>query len=131
MADTITEVKTTNAPAPLPVFSQAIKGNGMVFVSGNIGLDKDTWKLVEGGIKAQTAKTLQNIAAVLEAAGSDFSKIVKLNVFLKDYADFVPMNEVYITHFGDIKPARTCVGVLELPFGAIVEMECIALCPTA
>ncbi|KIN06100.1 hypothetical protein OIDMADRAFT_17158 [Oidiodendron maius Zn] len=124
----ITEVKTTNAPKPLPVFSQAIKANGMVFCSGNIGLDKDTWTLVEGGIKAQTAQTLKNIAAVLEAAGSDFSKIVKLNVYLKSYSDFEAMNEVYITHFGDVKPARTCVAVLELPFNAIVEMECTALC---
>jgi len=65
---------------------------------------------------------------VLAAAGSDFSKIVKLNVYLKSYADFEAMNEVYITHFGDVKPARTCVAVLELPFNAIVEMECTALC---
>jgi len=127
----ISEVKTPNAPAPLPVFSQAIKANGMVFVSGNIGFDKDTRVLAEGGIKPQTALTLKNIAAVLEAAGSDFTKIVKLNVYLKSFSDFAAMNEEYITHFGDIKPARTCVAVLDLPFGAIVEMECIALCPGA
>ncbi|KAG0652175.1 Enamine imine deaminase [Hyphodiscus hymeniophilus] len=124
----ITEVSTKNAPAPMPVFSQAIKAKGFVFASGNIGLDKDTWTLVEGGIKAQTEQTLKNIRAVLEAAGSDFTKIVKLNVYLKDYKDFAPMNEVYITHFPGVKPARTCVAVLDLPFNAIVEMECTAIC---
>ncbi|KAH8595626.1 endoribonuclease L-PSP [Bisporella sp. PMI_857] len=129
--DSITEVKTTNAPKPLPVFPQAIKANGMVFVSGNIGLDPTSWALVGEDIKSQTEQTLKNIKAVLEAAGSDFTKIVKLNVYLKSYADFAAMNEVYITHFGEVKPARTCVAVLELPLGAIVEMECIALCPEA
>lgn len=92
------------------------------------------------------AQALKNIAAILKEAGTDFSKIMKLNVYLKSYADFAPMNEVYITHFGAVKPvsvfrlcgvcllvnmlqARICVAVLDLPLDAIVEMECIALCP--
>ncbi|KAH8821298.1 endoribonuclease L-PSP [Xylogone sp. PMI_703] len=147
----ITEVKTTNAPAPMPVFSQAIKANGMVFLSGNIGLDKDTWKLVEGGIKAQTEQTLNNMKAILEASGSGFHRVVKLNIYIRKFEDFAPLNEVYDKYFGTPKPgdicplfdtdndgifailiewcqARTCVAVLDLPFGALVEMECTALC---
>jgi len=128
MANTIQEISTTNAPAPLPVFSQAIKANGFVFVSGNIGLIPGAWTLVEGGIQAQTEQTLQNIKAVLEAAGSSLEKILKLNIYLKHHGDFKAMNEVYITHFPGRKPARTCVTVLDLPYNAVVEMECTALC---
>ncbi|KUJ21023.1 endoribonuclease L-PSP [Mollisia scopiformis] len=128
MATDIQEIRTTNAPAPLPVFSQAIKANGMVFVSGNIGFNVETWTLVEGGIQAQTDQTLKNIKAVLEEAGSSFEKILKLNVYIKDFGDFKAMNETYITHFPGRKPARTCVAVADLPFNAIVEMECTALC---
>jgi len=89
-------------------------------------LTKDTWTLAEG-VKGQTEQALKNIAAVLEAPGSGFSNIVKLNVYLKSLGDFVATNEAYITHFPGVKPARTCVAVLDLPLNAIVEIECIAL----
>ncbi|KAH8880384.1 putative brt1 protein [Thozetella sp. PMI_491] len=126
-------VSTDKAPKPLPQFSQAVKYNGMVYVSGNIGLDAATWTLVEGTVKDRTVKALNNIAAVLEAAGSNIRNIVKVNIFLTTMDNFAAMNEGWdeiITW--EPKPCRTCVAVHQLPFGTDVEIECTAfLNPTA
>ncbi|KAF2807678.1 YjgF-like protein [Mytilinidion resinicola] len=121
-------VSTTKAPAPLPQFSLAIKYNGMVYCSGSIGVNPATKKLAEGGIKSETRQAIQNLVAVLEEAGSSLANIVKVNIFLTTMDHFKTMNEAYDEFFGAIepKPCRTCVAVYQLPFGALVELECTA-----
>ncbi|KAJ4472578.1 Endoribonuclease L-PSP [Lentinula edodes] len=120
---------TPQANPVLPVFSQAVISKGTIYVSGNIGCDKDM-KIV-GDIKAQTRAALENIAIVLKAAGSGLDSIVKANIYLTNMArDFGPMNEVYAEFFDkDKMPARTCIGVPALPMGADFEMECTAEIP--
>jgi len=125
-------VSTPNALPPLPTFSQAVISKGHVYVSGNIGLDElvdaTKFKLAEGGVKGQSRAALQNLSKVLKASGSGLEHIVKATVFLTDLPnDFGPMNEVYMEFFDkDKMPARTCIGVKNLPLGAVFEMECIA-----
>ncbi|KAG9084818.1 hypothetical protein FS749_004935 [Ceratobasidium sp. UAMH 11750] len=130
MADpsrTKTIVRTGNAVPPLPVFSQATIANGIVYCSGSIGCDHQ-WNVVPGGVTAQTTRALENLAAVLAAAGSGIEHILKANVYLANMPrDFGPMNEAYIKFFSGPPPARTCVGVVALPMGADVEIECTAL----
>jgi len=122
------DVRVEDVATPLQhVFSQAIVTKKKVYCSGSIGLDKDTGKLVDGGIQAQTTQVLKNLRAVLKAAGSDFSKVIKANVYIRSFDDFAAMNEVYVKHFDLPMPARTCVAVAALPFDALVEIECIAL----
>ncbi|KAJ3851829.1 Endoribonuclease L-PSP [Lentinula lateritia] len=120
---------TPQANPVLPVFSQAVISKGTIYVSGNIGCDKDM-KIV-GDIRAQTRAALENIAIVLKAAGSGLNSIVKANIYLTNMArDFGPMNEVYAEFFDkDKMPARTCIGVAALPMGADFEMECTAEIP--
>lgn len=119
-------VATTNAPAAIGPYSQAIKANGFVFCSGQIPLKVDG-TLVGGGIAPQTEQVLSNLKAVLEAAGSGLDKVVKTTVFLANMADFAAMNEVYGRFFGDNKPARATVQVARLPKDALVEIECVAI----
>jgi len=116
----------------LPVFSQAVISKGYVYVSGNIGCDKE-FKLVEGGVQAQTRAALNNISVVLKAAGSGLEHIVKANVYMANMqGEFGLMNAVYSEFFAaNNMPARTCVGVASLPFGAAVEIECVAEIPSA
>ncbi|CZT13270.1 probable brt1 protein [Rhynchosporium agropyri] len=121
-----TAVSTDKAPAPLPFFSQGIKCNGMVYCSGSIGMDV-SGKVVEGGVGGRTEQALQNLSAVLQAAGSSLDNAVKVNIFLTDMKDFGAMNEVYARFFTkDPKPVRTCVAVHQLPLGTDVEIECTA-----
>ncbi|KAF5522006.1 Protein mmf1 [Colletotrichum aenigma] len=125
----IEKVLTTAAPAPLPQFSQAIKYNGMVYCSGNIGIlpDKPGMVQAEGTIKDRTRQALKNLSAVLEASGSSLRNAVKVNVYITKMADFATMNEAYDEFFTfDPKPARTCVAVYQLPLGTDVEIECTA-----
>lgn len=117
-------ISTQNAPAAIGPYSQAIAVNGMLFASGQIPLDPKTGTLVEGGIEAQTERVMQNIKAVLEAAGTDFSRVVKTTCFLRDMNDFAAFNEVYGAYFTG-KPARSCVQAV-LPKNAAVEVEVIA-----
>ena len=117
-------ISTQNAPAVIGPYSQAIAVNGMLFASGQIPLDPQTGTLVEGGIEAQTERVMQNIKAVLEAAGTDFSRVVKTTCFLRDINDFAAFNEVYGAYFTG-KPARSCVQAV-LPKNAAVEVEVIA-----
>ena len=122
-------VRTEAAPAPFQgaPYSQAIKAAGLVFVAGQVGIRPGEGELVGEGIAEQTEQTLQNLKAILEAAGSGLDRLVKTTVFLTNLADFQGMNEVYAKHVGDSPPARSTVEVSALPPGIIVEIEAIAL----
>jgi 2-iminobutanoate/2-iminopropanoate deaminase len=124
---TRTKIATTSAPAALGPYSQAIALDGMVFASGQIALDPASGQLVEGDVQAQTHRVLQNLTAVLEASGSSLANVVKTTVFLTSMSNFTAMNEVYATYFGDEPPARSTIAVVELPKGAQVEIEAIAV----
>ena len=119
-------VATAGAPKAIGPYSQAVQSNGFLFTAGQVALDPDRGELVAGGISEQTARALENLRAILDAANSDFSQVVKTTVFLVDMADFAAMNEVYSRAFGDHRPARSTVAVAALPRGARVEIEVIA-----
>ncbi|MEO8432343.1 MAG: RidA family protein [Acidobacteriota bacterium] len=108
-------------------FSQAIRANGLVFVSGQIGVDPRTDELVSGGIAAQADRALQTLSAILEAAGTGLDRVVRCGVFLKDMNDFSRMNEVFARYFPSEPPARTTVEVARLPLDVLVEIDAIAL----
>lgn len=120
-------VLTPGAPAPVGPYSQAIVSGGFVFASGQIPLDPATGKLVEGGFEAQAERVLDNLRAVLEAAGASLDSVVRTNVFLTDLALFPRLNAVYGRYFtADPKPARSTIGVAALPLGAPLEIEAVA-----
>ena len=121
------QVQTDGAPAAIGPYSQAIKANGMVFASGQIALDPVSGQIVEGGITEQTERVLDNLRAVLEAAGSSLNQVVKTTVFLADLKDFTSMNEAYGKFFGESPPARSTVEVSRLPRDVRVEIDAIAL----
>jgi len=120
-------VETERAPKAIGPYAQAIKASGFVYTAGQIPIDPKTGNLVEGGIKEQTRRVLENLKAVLEASGSSANQVVKTTVYLKNMADFGAMNEVYAEYFGNAKPARSTVAVAELPRGALVEIDLVAL----
>lgn len=122
-------VATGGAPEAIGPYSQGIKANGFVFVSGQMGADPATGQLVEGGVAAQTRRVLQNISAILEAAGTSISNVVRVSVALQSMDDFAAMNEVYAEFFppDQAPPARMTVAVAALPKNALVEMEAMAL----
>ena len=120
-------VKTDAAPQAIGPYSQAIKANGFVFVSGQTALDPRTGQMVGQDIKTQTRRVLDNIKAVLHAAGTSLDHVVRCSVFLKDMNDFGPMNEEYGSYFRESPPARTTVQVAKLPRDALVEIDAIAL----
>jgi 2-iminobutanoate/2-iminopropanoate deaminase len=121
-------IRTDNAPKAIGPYEQAIVANGFVFTAGQIPLDPKTGNIVEGGIAAQTRQVLENLRAVLEAAGVSMDSVVKATVFLKNMSDFAAMNEVYSEYFAASKPARSTAAVAELPRGALVEIDlCAAL----
>ena len=122
----IDPIATDNAPKAIGPYSQATVANGMVYTAGQIAFDPITMEIVTGGIREQTERVLANLQAVLKAAGSDLSKVVKTTVFLVDMADFGAMNEVYAEAFGAHRPARSTVAVAALPRGARVEIEAVA-----
>ena len=128
MADK-TIVRTESAPAPFQgaPYSQAIVANGFVFVSGQLALKPEDKVLSGGTIEEQTEQVFSNLRAILEEAGSGLDKLVKTTVFLQNLGDFQGMNSVYATHVGDRPPARSTVEVAQLPSGALVEIEAIAL----
>jgi 2-iminobutanoate/2-iminopropanoate deaminase len=120
-------VQTENAPKAIGPYQQAIKANGFIYTAGQIPIDPKTANFVEGDITAQTRQVLENLKAVLEAGGSALDRVVKATVFLKNMADFAAMNEVYAQYLGSAKPARSTVAVAELPRGALVEIDLVAL----
>lgn len=124
---TMKVISTDKAPAAIGPYSQAIEANGMVFCSGQIPIDPATGVFVEGGIQEQTRQVLTNASQVLAAAGTDLSHVVKTTVFLSDMANFVAMNEVYAQFFSQPFPARSAVAVKDLPKGALVEIEVLAV----
>lgn len=120
-------IQTDSAPKAIGPYSQAIKANGFVFASGQIALDPATMQIVEGGIREQTERVMNNLSAVLQAAGSSLDRVVKTTVFLADLGDFVDMNEVYGRFFVETPPARSTVQVSRLPRDVRVEIDVIAL----
>lgn len=119
-------ISTTNAPAAIGPYSQAIKVGELVFVLGQLPIDPATGAFAEGGIKELTRQSLTNMKAILEEAGTSMANVVKTTVFLADMNDFAAMNEVYAEFFAAPFPARSAVAVKTLPKGALVEIECIA-----
>ena len=120
-------VTTEKAPKAIGPYSQAVVHGGIAYLSGQIPLDPTTGELVEGDIEVQTERVLQNLTAVLEAAGSSLEKVLKTTVYLKNIADFPKMNEVYGRHFGETMPARSTIEAARLPRDAKVEIDAIAI----
>ena len=120
-------VATSAAPAAIGPYSQAITSGDFVFASGQVALDPATGQLIDGDVRAQTQRALENLAAVLDAAGSSLAQVVKTTVFLTTMSNFAAMNEVYAGYFTGDPPARSTVAVAELPRNALVEVEAIAL----
>jgi 2-iminobutanoate/2-iminopropanoate deaminase len=119
-------VSSAAAPKALGPYSQAVRWGDLLFLSGQVGIDPLTNKLVEGGVEAQARRVFANMAAVLAAAGLDLGCLLKTTVFLKDMAHFKAVNEIYAAHVPEPYPARSAVAVKELPLGAEVEIEAIA-----
>ncbi len=119
-------IATKKAPGAIGPYSQAIEANGLVFVSGQIPLVPETGEMVNGGIEEQTARVLENLKAILEAAGTSMDAAVKTTVYIKNIGDFGKVNEIYAKYFTKDCPARVCVEVSNLPKGALVEIDVIA-----
>jgi 2-iminobutanoate/2-iminopropanoate deaminase len=120
-------ITTDRGPKAIGPYSQAIQANGFIFISGQIPLDPATGKLIEGDIRVQTERVMENLKGIVEAAGSSLDKVVKTSVFLKDMNDFAAMNETYGRYFPSNPPARATVEVARLPRDVRVEIELIAL----
>jgi 2-iminobutanoate/2-iminopropanoate deaminase len=120
-------IRTEKAPAPIGPYSQGIESGSLVFTSGQVGVDPATGKLVEGGVEAETRRTLENLRAILAAAGSRLEDVVKVTIFLADLQEFKAFNAVYAEYFPAQPPARTTVGVAALPASARVEIDAIAV----
>ena len=120
-------ITTDDGPKAIGPYSQAIKANGLVFVSGQVALDPATQQVVPGDVAAQTERALQNLSGILKAAGTSLDSAVKTTVFLKNMSDFAAMNEVYGRYFMQAPPARSTVEVARLPKDVLVEIDVIAL----
>jgi 2-iminobutanoate/2-iminopropanoate deaminase len=120
-------IATNDGPKAIGPYSQAIKANGLVFVSGQISLDPSTQQLIDGDVAAQTERVLRNITGILRAAGSSLAQVLKTTVFLKSMNDFGAMNEVYGRHFTADPPARSTIEVARLPKDVLVEIDVIAI----
>ena len=120
-------IYTEKAPAALGPYSQGIEANGTLYVSGQIPFVPETMTLVSDNVKVQTRQSLENVKAIVEAAGYTMQDVVKAGVFIKNMDDFAAINEVYAEYLGDVKPARACVEVARLPKDVKVEIEVIAV----
>ena len=120
-------VSTPDAPAAIGPYSQGVKAHGFVYTSGQIALDPATGNLVDGSFDEQVHRVFKNLQAILRAAGTDFSRVLKATVYVTDLGNFGALNTIYASYFGDHKPARTTVEVPALPKGAAVEIDLIAI----
>jgi len=120
-------ISTKDAPQAIGPYSQAIRANGFVFVSGQVAIDPATQQVISGDVAAQTDRVLKNLSAILRAAGTGLEKVVRSTVFLKDMADFAAMNEVYGRYFSKNPPARSTIQAARLPKDVLVEIDVIAL----
>jgi 2-iminobutanoate/2-iminopropanoate deaminase len=120
-------IRSEGAPLPIGPYSQAIRAGGVLYLSGQLPLDPATGQLAGADVKTQTRRVLDNLRAVLEAAGSSLDRVVKTTVYLKDLTDFGAMNEEYAAYFRELPPARTTVQAARLPRDALVMIECVAL----
>jgi len=120
-------ISTKDGPQAIGPYSQAIRANGFVFVSGQVAFDLATQQIISGDVSAQTDRVMKNLAAILKAAGSGLEKVVRCGVFLKNMGDFAAMNEVYGRYFSSAPPARSTVEVARLPKDVLVEIDVIAL----
>jgi 2-iminobutanoate/2-iminopropanoate deaminase len=120
-------ISTDRAPAAIGPYSQAVRAGGFVFLSGQIPLDPATGKMIEGDIEAQTRRVMENLAAVLAAAGTSFEKVVRTTIYLTDLGDFAKVNAIYGESFPQQPPARATVQVAALPRGANVEIDLVAI----
>lgn len=120
-------ITTSNAPPAVGPYSQAVEINGTLYISGQVPLDPETGKMVEGGIQEQTKRVMMNIEAILKAAGYNFLNVVKCTCLLSDISNFKDMNEVYARYYPNNPPARATFAVRDLPLGALVEIETIAV----
>jgi 2-iminobutanoate/2-iminopropanoate deaminase len=120
-------ISTENAPKAVGAYAQAVRANGLVFLSGQIPLDPATGELIQGDVAAQTRRVLDNLKAVLEGAGTALDRVVKATIYLTDMADFAVVNQTYAEYFPAAKPARATVAVAGLPRGSKVEIDMIAL----
>lgn len=123
-------ISTSDAPQAIGPYSQAVKVNGTVYLSGQIPLDPATMQMVEGDIRAQAERVFGNLRAVASAAGGDLNQCVKINIYLTDLGDFAIVNEVMARFFNEPFPARACVQVAALPRGAAIEVEAIMVVPS-
>ncbi|SNZ09400.1 2-iminobutanoate/2-iminopropanoate deaminase [Persephonella hydrogeniphila] len=119
-------VETEKAPKAIGPYSQAVKYENLLFISGQIAIDPETQEFIGGNIEKQTERVMENIKAILEEAGLNFNHVIKTTIYLKDINDFQKMNEIYGRYFKEHKPARATVEVSNLPKGALVEIEVIA-----
>jgi 2-iminobutanoate/2-iminopropanoate deaminase len=120
-------ISTPDAPKAIGPYSQAIRANGLVFVSGQVAIDPGTQQVIEGNVAVQTERVIKNLSAILNAAGSGLHLVVRSTVFLKNMGDFAAMNEVYGKHFSGAPPARSTVEAARLPKDVLVEIDVIAL----
>jgi 2-iminobutanoate/2-iminopropanoate deaminase len=120
-------INTKNAPAAIGPYSQAIESNGTLYISGQVPINPETAKVVEGGITEQTEMVMKNIKAILDAAGYTFKVVIKSTCLLSDMKNFAAMNEVYGKYYSENPPARAAFAVRELPLGVLVEIETIAV----
>lgn len=127
MAQELRVISTDKAPQAIGPYSQAIVAGDLVFCAGQLAIDPKTGEIVSGDIKEQTRRALDNLAGVLEAAGSSLARVTKTTVFITDLAEFPAMNEAYAERFGAHRPARSTVPVAALPRGSRIEIECVAV----
>ena len=123
---TRTTVSTPQAPAAIGPYSQAVVHDGVIYTAGQVGIDPQTGKLVEGGIEAQTRQALSNLQAILEASGTSMANVIRTTVYMQDLADFAAMNQVYAGFFAQDPPARSTTQAAALPLGALVEIDVMA-----
>lgn len=120
-------INTLNAPAAIGPYSQAVRVGNLLYTSGSIPIVPETGNVVEGGVEEQTKQAIENLKAIVEAAGSDLGKVIKTTVFIKDMNQFGKINEIYASYFTENQPARSTVEVARLPKDVLVEIECIAI----